>query len=143
GEVRPPGRNWRPGKDELARLKRWIEAGAPAFVAAAPRQFLPETAVQRLLLDDLKTVNPRHRRFVRYFTLAPLANQGLAEKDLDTARQAVAKLINSLSWHPRLTRPTPIDPGQTLFRIDLRHYKWTAAQWERLVSAYQIGRASC
>jgi mono/diheme cytochrome c family protein len=135
-EMPPPGKTPRPGKDDLALLKRWIEAGAPAFVATAPRQFLPETTVQRRLLDDLKTVNPRHRRFVRYFTLAPLANQGLAEKDLDTARQAVGKLINSLSWHPRLTRPTPIDPGQTLFRIDLRHYKWNAAQWERLVSAY-------
>src|SRR5262249_19062012 len=77
-----------------------------------------------------------HRRFARYFTLTHLANAGLSERDLQTARQAVGKLMNSLSWHPRITRPTPIDPEQTVFRIDLRNYKWNAALWERLVSAY-------
>jgi WD40 repeat protein/mono/diheme cytochrome c family protein len=136
GEM-PPAKNPRPGKDELALLRRWIEAGAPgAATAAKPRGFLSEAAMQRRILDDLRAARASQRRFLRYFTLAHLANQGLADRDLHTARQALSKLINSLSWHPRITRPTPIDPGETIFRIDLRHYKWTASQWDRLVSAY-------
>jgi mono/diheme cytochrome c family protein len=136
-EMPPPDKAPRPGKDEVALLKRWIEAGAPGVAAAARTHvFVPETQVQRLILADLQTVNPRHRRFVRYFTLTHLANAGLSDRDLQTARQAVGKLLNSLSWHPRVTRPTPIDAEQTVFRIDLRHYKWNAALWERLVSAY-------
>jgi mono/diheme cytochrome c family protein len=137
GEMPPPGKTPRPGKDEVALLKRWIEAGAPGVaVAARARAFVPERLVQKRILEDLQTINPRHRRFARYFTLTHLANAGLSERDLQTARQAVSKLMNSLSWHPRITRPTPIDAEQTLFRIDLRNYKWSAALWERLVSAY-------
>src|SRR5262249_37888741 len=103
---------------------------------ARARTFVSESQVQRRLLEDLQTINPRHRRFVRYITLTHLANAGLSERDLQTARQAVSKLLNSLSWHPRITRPTPINPEQTLFRIDLRNYKWNSSLWERLVSAY-------
>jgi mono/diheme cytochrome c family protein len=137
GEMPPPGKGPRPGKDDVALLKRWIEAGAPGAAAAArARGFVPESQVQRRILEDLQTINPRHRRFARYFTLTHLANEGLEERDLQTARQAVSKLLNSLSWHPRVTRPTPLDPEQTVLRIDLRHYKWTASLWERLVSAY-------
>jgi mono/diheme cytochrome c family protein len=137
GEMPPSGKNPRPSKDEVAALRQWIEAGAPALeTSVARRDFLPESAVQSLILADLQSVEPRQRRFVRYFTLVHLANEGLPEKDLQTTRQALAKLVNSLSWHPRLVRPTPIDPGQTVFRIDVRHYKWNAALWDRLVTAY-------
>ncbi|HYT89974.1 MAG TPA: c-type cytochrome domain-containing protein, partial [Gemmataceae bacterium] len=137
GEMPPSGKNPRPSKDDIATLREWIEAGASALeTAVARREFLPESAVQRLILADLQAVEPRHRQFVRYFTLAHLANEGLPEKDLQTTRQALSKLVNSLSWHQRIVRPTPIDPGQTIFRIDRRHYKWNAAQWDRLVAAY-------
>src|SRR5207244_1385193 len=98
--------------------------------------FLSENAVQGLILADVQSIAPRFRRYARYLTLAHLANEGLPDRELHTTRQAVAKLINSLSWHPRIVRPTPIDPGQTVLRIDLRHYKWGAAHWERLVTAY-------
>jgi mono/diheme cytochrome c family protein len=136
GEMPPPGKGPRPSKEDVLVLKRWIEAGAPAALAAGPRPFVPEAAVQRLILDDLKALHPRQRRFARYFTLTHLANAGLSEKDLQAARTALAKLVNSLSWHPRLTRPTPIDAGRTVYRIDLRAYKWTASMWDRLASVY-------
>ncbi len=137
GEMPPPGKAPRPGKDEVALLKRWIEAGAPGPAAAAkPHTFLSERAVQRLISADLATTLPQHRRFHRYFTLAHLANQGLSDADLRTARRALSKLVNSLSWHPRITRPVAVEPGEIIFRIDLRRYKWTAAQWDRLASAY-------
>ncbi len=136
GEMPPPDKGPRPGQDEIALLRRWIDAGAPGIAVAARRTFLSEAAVRRRILDDVQSLNPRHRRFARYLTLAHLANAGLSDRDLRAAGQAVAKLINSLSWHPRITRPTPIDPGQTVFRIDLRHYKWSVALWDRLVSAY-------
>src|SRR5437764_12336976 len=33
GEMPPPGKTPRPGKDDVALLKRWIEAGAPGPAA--------------------------------------------------------------------------------------------------------------
>jgi WD40 repeat protein len=137
GEMPPPGKQPRPGKAELLVLRQWIEAGAPALsVASGPRQFVPDATVLRWIHDDLERLDPRHRRFARYLTLTHLANAGLPDDDLETARQALAKLLNSLSWHPRLSLPRPIDRGQTVYRLDLRDYKWTASQWDRLVNAY-------
>ena len=40
------------------------------------------------------------RRFLRYFSLAPIANAGAGDDELQTYRNALAKLLNSLSWHP-------------------------------------------
>ena len=56
----------------------------------------------------------------RYFTLAPLHNAGLSNEELQTYRNALNKLVNSLSWGSRIVNPAPIDPAKTVFRIDLR-----------------------
>jgi hypothetical protein len=136
GEMPPPGKGPRPGKEDVALLRQWIEAGAPAFTTVAHRTFIPESVVRRRILDDLQALDPRQRRFARYFTLANLANAGLPDKDLQTSRAALVKLVNSLSWHPRLARPTPIDPAETIFRIDLRQLRWSPGLWDRLLSAY-------
>jgi hypothetical protein len=130
----PPGKGSRPSPEEVRVLRRWIDVGAPAL-ATAPT-LIPESAVQGHILADLQALPPRQRRFMRYLTLNHLHNAGLTEKELDNARTALSKLSNSLSWHPRIARPVPIDAGRTIYRLDLRHYRWTAALWDRLASAY-------
>jgi WD40 repeat protein/mono/diheme cytochrome c family protein len=136
GEMPPEGRKPRPGAADVAALKAWIEAGAPGFQAAAPRTFVSDEALRRLVLADLETLPERQRRFVRYFTFTHLANAGAGEAELRTHRHALAKLVNSLSWHPRVAAPRAVDAGQTVYRIDLRDYRWNARAWERLVTAY-------
>src|SRR5262249_43351483 len=97
---------------------------------------ISEREVAGVILADLKKLDPRRRRFTRYLTLTHLAYAGRPEKDLQTTREAVGKLLNSLSWHPRLTVPESIVPDSTILRIDLPAYKWTPAQWERLAFIY-------
>jgi hypothetical protein len=137
GEMPPAGAKKRPGAEELAVLKQWIEAGAPASgPVTAPRPFVTQADIVYLILADLKTVEPRHRRFMRYFTFANLTNANVPEPSLQAARHALSKLVNSLSWHPRLTVPCPIEPGGTICRIDLRDLQWTPALWNRVLSFY-------
>src|SRR5262249_33159908 len=137
GEMPPEGAKARPGAADLALLKQWIEAGAPApGPAPVPRPFVTEADIVYLILADLQTIEPRHRRFIRYFTFTNLTNAGVAETHLQTYRHALSKLVNSLSWHPRITVPRAIDPSHGIFRIDLRDYQWTAALWNRLLSFY-------
>jgi hypothetical protein len=137
GAMPPKSQTTRPSKDELAVLKQWIDAGAPPMPSAAgPRPFLTDASVTRTIRADLQSIPRRQRRFVRYFTLKNLYNSGLADYELQLARQACAKLMNSLSWHPRLNQLKPIDPGKTVLRIDLREFKWNARAWERLVAVY-------
>jgi hypothetical protein len=137
GEMPPAGAKQRPGPDELAVLKQWIEAGAPAAgPATAPRPFVTEADLVYLILADLKTVEPRHRRFMRYFTFANLTNAGVSETSLQAYRHALSKLVNSLSWHPRITQPRTVEPGRAIVRVDLRDLQWTPALWNRLLSFY-------
>jgi hypothetical protein len=136
-EMPPAGTKKRPGPDDLAVLKQWIEAGAPApGPISAPRTFVTEADVVYLILADLKTVEPRHRRFMRYFTFVNLTNAGVAEPSLQAYRHALSKLVNSLSWHPRITQPRPLEPGRLIARVDLRDLQWTPALWNRLLSFY-------
>jgi mono/diheme cytochrome c family protein len=143
GEM-PPGKRPRLRDEERAVLHHWIEAGAPSFSPPPPRSLVTETLLLRAVLSDLRAMEPRRRRFTRYLTLAHLANAGTSEENLRSHRQALAKLVNSLSWHPRITPPQPVDAARTVYRVDLRHYKWTARMWERLTAVYpyRLGEAS-
>lgn len=137
GEMPPPEQKVRPAKDDLTALERWIAGGAPA-TQDAPLQRTPlvESDLHRLILTDLQALEPRQRRFMRYLTMSHLANAGVGEKDLQINRVALAKLLNSLSWHPRLATPQAVDPGKTLFRIDIRDLKWNARLWDRVLALY-------
>jgi len=131
----PKGVQPRIDADDRALLKQWIEAGAPTD-AESVHSFLSEDAAAQLILDDLKALEHTERRFARYFTLFNLSNAGVEADTLQTARHGLAKLLNSLSWHPRIARPVAVNAEQTIYRIDLRSYKWTARTWERLAPVY-------
>src|SRR5579884_3977007 len=119
GEM-PPGKRPRPGVKDLAILRRWIDGGASPFQPIPRRSLVTEALRVRAVLADLRAIEPRQRRFVRYLTLTHLANAGLSEEELTSHRHALGKLVNSLSWHPRIAPPRPIDPAQTIYRLDLR-----------------------
>src|SRR5262249_9967163 len=94
------------------------------------------------ILDDLYKVDRRQRRFLRYFSLAPQYNAGFAEEELESYRIAFAQLLNSLSWHPRITVPRAVDAERIVLRIDLRDYSWDANTWDRILAEYPYGIAA-
>lgn len=137
GEMPPASVKRRPSANDVALLRQWIEAGAPAVhPPSREREFISEIDIVYAVLNDLKSMEPRQRRFIRYFTFANLHNAGSADKDLQEYRHALAKLSNSLSWHPRITVPKAVDPARTIYRIDLRDYQWNAQTWTRILAAY-------
>jgi WD40 repeat protein len=141
GTMPPPDEQPRPTAAEVAVLKQWIEAGAPPDAASTTtaRKAINTADVSNFVLADLETMDRRARRFQRYFTLAPLHNTGLSDEELQTYRNALAKLVNSLSWSPRITLPVAVDPAKTVLRIDLRWYLWDAATWNRVLVEYPYG----
>jgi WD40 repeat protein/mono/diheme cytochrome c family protein len=137
GEMPPPGKHPAPGADDVALLKRWIDAGAPAARSGASMPaVLGHVELMKTILHDLQSLEPRQRRYARYLTLNHLAAAGMPAADLERHRHALAKLVNSLSWHPRVTRPAAVDPAKTVFRLDLRDYKWSARLWDKLAATY-------
>jgi WD40 repeat protein/mono/diheme cytochrome c family protein len=139
GKMPPPDQQPRPGAADVALLRQWIDAGAPGDAPAAARAFVTEDDVAALILADLDKLDRRARRFVRYFSIVDLYNAGLTEDELQTYRNALAKLVNSLSWHPRITLPQAIDPNRLLLRIDLRDFLWDANLWNRILAEYPYG----
>jgi WD40 repeat protein/mono/diheme cytochrome c family protein len=140
GTMPPADQQPRPSDADKEILKQWIAAGAPTAIPAdAPRTLVTQADLNRWMLDDLETLDRRARRFVRYFSLAHLYNQGLGDDELQTYRNALSKLANSLSWHPKISLPVPVDPHKVLLRIDLRWYMWDSTQWNRLLAEYPYG----
>jgi formylglycine-generating enzyme required for sulfatase activity len=130
----------RPTADEIAAVRKWIEDGAKDFQPARPaREFISESAVLDAIAKDLQEARPHARPQRRYFTITHLYNAGLAEDELQTYRFALAKLVNSLSWGPRVQVPVAIDAARTVFRIELDFYGWKPQQWEQVLAAYPYG----
>ena len=127
----------RPGKDDVAAIKAWIEAGAPDFAEAAPpkRDFISNLDVLKSILADLVKANERDRKFLRYFTITHLYNAGLTDDELVSYRVGLSKLVNSLSWGREIHAPQPIDAAKTIFRIDLRDLEWDESVWEAILAA--------
>ncbi|HZN34055.1 MAG TPA: c-type cytochrome domain-containing protein, partial [Pirellulaceae bacterium] len=131
----PEGEKPRPTPEEIALVKAWIEAGAPALPTAKPREFIPNEQVVKWVYADVQKAAERSRRFQRYFTLTHLYNAGVSEDELQTYRNAFFKLINSLSWNTDLVLPEALDPAKTVFRIDIRQLNWSGEQWQQVESA--------
>ena len=125
------------------RTRRRCKRGStPALRRSSPGRSASSSRKRRVnewILADLEKIDRRARRFQRYFTLTHLYNAGSTDDELRTYRNALSKLINSLSWHPKIRNPEPIDPHGTVFRIDLRWYMWDATIWNRILQDYPYG----
>ncbi len=78
----------------------------------------------------------QRRKGMRYLTLTHLANACTDDKAMKVYRQAVIKLLNSLSRSPDVVRFTPIDPLETIIRVNLDELGWTAKDWETILKSY-------
>ncbi len=120
-------------------IRRWILTGARDWAAApiTDRQFISPGEILVTIESHLMSLAPFDRSFARYLTLTHLYNIDERVEILREYRNALSKLINSLSWGSEVTNPQPIDPQQTIFYIDLRHYEWDVDDgWTKIEDVY-------
>ena len=129
--------------EEIATIRRWIEAGAPDWdaIPKPERRFITTEAMLQTVHTHVTSLTAFDRSFARYFTLTHLYNAGATDANLRAYRNALSKLVNSLSWGAEVIKPTPIDQEQTIFYIDLRHYEWDikSDKWYKIEQAYPYG----
>ncbi len=135
----PEEEKTRPSPADIDMIRQWIEAGTPDAETRGNRNLISETDFIHSIRADLRKLEAQARPFARYFTLTHLYNAGFSEDELQTYRLGLSKLINSLSWETGIAKPQAIDPAKTIFRIDLRDYRWTARTWQRLLDDYPYG----
>ena len=124
-------------KEQKETIRRWIAAGAPDWEATQKTvEFITPDQMFAFMQADLEKAIPRNRRYLRYFTITHLKNGGFSDDELASYRNGLTKLVNSLSWGRNVRVPQPIDPHQTILRIDLRDYKWNENNgWDALIAA--------
>ena len=138
--VKEKGIGFSPTAEVLDDLRR---GGVPEAVL---KEMTPQVPPGRRVNDDIEkgyklerdllSVEARERFHLRHFSLAHLSNANASEEELQKHRVALAKLLNSLSWRPRILKPKAIDQSGTLFRIDLRDYDWDERTWKQIEKAY-------
>ena len=120
-------------------IRRWILTGAPDWAALpiTDSPFIPHDEILNTIESHLMSLAPFDRAFARYLTLTHLYNADERVELLREYSKALSKLINSLSWGSEVTNPQPIDPQQTIFYIDLRHYEWDVNDgWTKIEDVY-------
>ena len=124
-------------------IRHWIEMGAPDWEAIPKpkRRFISTEAMLQTIHTHVESLTTFDRSFARYFTLTHLYNAGASDDNLRAYRNALSKLVNSLSWGSEVIKPKPIDREETIFYIDLRHYEWDikSDKWYKIKQAYPYG----
>ena len=120
-------------------VRNWILADAPDWTAIPTTgpQFIAPSEILNTVETHLMSLSSFDRTFARYFTMTHLYNAGESARILQEYRKGLYKLVNSLSWGSKVTNPEPIDPQNTIFYIDLRHYEWDVNNaWTQIETEY-------
>jgi hypothetical protein len=73
---------------------------------------------------DMGSLDTEDQPFTRYLTVTYSSNAGECGRALQRQRYALFKTINSVSTDTRVHQPVAIDADETIFRVDIRDYKW-------------------
>ena len=126
--------------EAIQTIRQWILAGAPDWNLGPQldRSFITTDTILDSIQTHLDTLAAFDRPYARYFSLTHLYNAGEPAETLIDYRNALSKLVNSLSWGRNVTNPEPIDPEETIFYIDLRRYEWESGtnRWTQIEEAY-------
>jgi serine/threonine-protein kinase len=136
-----PPKGMKPTAEDKEVLKKWIVAGAP-FPGRPARPFKSEKDILSSVRDHLRKISPADRPYQRYFSLTHLYNNHheVMAEDLNLYRAGLSKLVNSLSWKPRIVVPKAVDSEETVFAVDLRDLGWDAHDlWKEILKAYPYG----
>jgi hypothetical protein len=115
----------RPTANDITSVGKWIDECA-GVQSCADQQFITNSEVLTRVSQDLSSgkVGITKLKFTRYFSFVHLHNAGWCDAEIEPFRQALSKLVNSLSQEVLITAPEAIDEQRLIFRIDISLYKW-------------------
>ena len=115
---------------EIDVLRRWIEAGGPAFPDDVPQpasdgKVTTLESIFKTILAHVESLPRADRPFIRYFSLMHLVAEGTTPENLAVHRDALAKAVNHLSRRRAIVRPKVIDGDiGGLLAVDIRELGW-------------------
>jgi len=135
-----PDAKW-PDADDIARVRTWIAELPAKDALCAARQPITDDDVAAAIDGASLAAGETAAREMRFISLAHLANACATPSELDAFRQAVSKVLNSLSWGARPVAPIAIDPASTILAFKLSDIGWVDEHWAALARAEPRGIA--
>ncbi len=124
-----------PPADAIQSVRDWIVDLPQSTESCGGRRAITQGEVDQAAAAALAATPEEKRKDIRFITLSHLANACVLPETLAGYRQAITKVINTLSWGPEPIRLETVDPNATVIKLDLGELGWVAAHWETLVQA--------
>ena len=116
----------RPSENDIASVAAWIDQCA-GVQSCSDQPFISTNEMLARISSDFNTspdVSPNSQPFTRYFSFVHLYNAGYCTEEIDIYRNALSKLVNSLSNQTKVVAPVAVDADKLIYRIDIRNYGW-------------------
>ncbi len=124
-----------PGPDEIESIRGWIRDLTPAAQACPSRQSVRPADVDKMM-RDAQHLERDQGKDVRFISLVHLYNACATPSEMAAYRQALNKLMNSLSWAAEPVKLTPLDAAGTVLSFRLSEFGWVSGHWELIQRAY-------
>ena len=121
----PATETQRPSETDTEIVGKWINECA-GVQSCADQPFISRNTMLTKINQDLSLINLETLPFTRYFSFVHLHNAGWCDAEIEIFRQALSKLVNSLSHGTLIKAPVAIDEERLIYRIDIGDYKWEA-----------------
>jgi mono/diheme cytochrome c family protein len=124
-----------PRPEDIENVRDWIENLPADRPACSNRKPIRQADVDHMM-RDAQRLERDEGGDVRFISLVHLYNACASAADLDLYRQALNKLMNSLSWAAEPVKLAPLDASGTVFSFRLADFGWTGTQWHAIEDAY-------
>ena len=126
-----------PDAESIQRVRTWIEE--TRTTCTGPK--ITDADVATAIDAAVAAAGETEARELRFVSLAHLANACATPDEMEAYRQAVSKLLNSLSWGARPVVPLTVDPAKAILSFKLSDIGWIDEHWTALARAEPRGIA--
>lgn len=137
-----PADSFWPNSSDIGRIRTWIldqqASGSNCALSKAP---ITTDDIANAIDATLREAGEVAGRDLRFITLSHFANACVAEAELEAYRQALTKLLNSVSWGLRPISLKRIDAAGTVLAFRLSDIGWIADHWSLIADAQPAGVA--
>ncbi len=124
-----------PGPEDLDAVREWIRE-----LSVTPRECPSRTTIKHAateaLIEEALRVERDGSKDLRFVSLVNLYNACVSSEELAAYRQAVTKLMNSLSWAQTPQKLTPLDANGTILSFRLSDFGWVPGHWDVIERKY-------
>ena len=121
-----------PGADDIARVRTWIAELPPQTATCSQPKPITSDDIAAIIDATVTAAGEAEARELRFITLAHLANACASPAEMEGYRQAIAKVLNSLSWGAQPVVPAALDEAKTVLSFKLSDIGWVEEHWNAL-----------